>query len=43
MILVFIFVNILPQIGGEIQRFLREAPRIAKQGQEFISGIESSA
>lgn len=30
-IVIFIFVNILPQIGSEIQRFLKEAPRIAVQ------------
>jgi predicted PurR-regulated permease PerM len=41
-ILVFIFVNILPQIGGEIQNFLREAPSIATQWQDFITRIETA-
>lgn len=41
-IVVFIFVNILPQIGGEINRFLREAPKIASQGQDFLLTIEKS-
>jgi predicted PurR-regulated permease PerM len=41
-ILVFIFVNILPQIGGEIQKFLKESPRIASQGQDFIMKLEES-
>lgn len=41
-ILVFIFVNILPQIGGEVQKFLRESPRIASQGQDFIMKLEES-
>lgn len=41
-IVVFIFVNILPQIGGEIQRFLKEAPKIAVQWQDFIKKIEES-
>jgi predicted PurR-regulated permease PerM len=39
-IVVFIFVNILPQIGWEINRFLKEAPKIATEGQNFLSRIE---
>jgi predicted PurR-regulated permease PerM len=42
-ILVFIFVNIIPRIGDEISNFLRQAPRIAREGQEFIANIERSA
>ncbi len=34
--------NILPQIGSEIQRFLKEAPNIALQGKDFITKIEES-
>jgi predicted CDP-diglyceride synthetase/phosphatidate cytidylyltransferase len=30
-ILIFIFVNILPQIGGEINKFLENAGNIARQ------------
>ncbi len=30
-IVIFIFVNILPQIGDEIKWFLKDAPRIATQ------------
>ena len=41
-IVIFIFVNILPQIGSEIQRFLKEAPNIAMQWKDFITRIEES-
>lgn len=40
--MIFIFVNIVPQIGSEIQRFLKEAPNIALQGKDFIIKIEES-
>jgi predicted PurR-regulated permease PerM len=39
-IVVFIFVNILPQIGWEINKFLKDAPKIATQGQDFLKRIE---
>ena len=41
-IVIFIFVNILPQIGNELKWFLKDAPRIAAQGQDFIKKIEES-
>ncbi|MBP6981579.1 AI-2E family transporter [Candidatus Gracilibacteria bacterium] len=41
-IVIFIFVNILPQIGNELKWFLKDAPRIATQGQDFIKQIEES-
>lgn len=41
-IVIFIFVNILPQIGNEIKWFLKDAPRIANQGQDFIQKLEAS-
>lgn len=34
--------NILPQIGNELKWFLKDAPRIATQGQDFIKQIEES-
>jgi predicted PurR-regulated permease PerM len=42
-IVIFIFVNILPQIGGEINRFLRDAPKIALGWQDFLKRIEEWA
>ena len=41
-IVIFIFANILPQIGSEIQGFLGESSRIASQAQELIAKIEKS-
>ncbi|MBP9812102.1 AI-2E family transporter [Candidatus Gracilibacteria bacterium] len=41
-ILVFIFVNIIPQIGGEISKFLENAGVIARQGQDFIARVETA-
>lgn len=41
-ILVFIFINILPQIGGEIRRFLDDAGNIARQGQDFVTKVETA-
>ena len=41
-ILVFIFVNILPQIGGEINKFLNNSGNIARQGQDFITRVETA-
>ncbi len=41
-ILVFIFVNIIPQIGGEISKFLENAWVIARQGQDFIARVETA-
>ncbi len=41
-ILVFIFINIIPQIGSEIRNFLNNSGNIAHQGQDFIAKIESS-
>lgn len=35
--------NIIPQVGGEINRFLRDAPRIASQGQDFLLTIEKTS
>jgi predicted PurR-regulated permease PerM len=42
-ILIFIFVNIIPQIGRELDNFLKSSGDIARQGQDFIQRIESSA
>ncbi|GAB0174265.1 MAG: AI-2E family transporter [Candidatus Altimarinota bacterium] len=41
-ILVFIFVNIIPQIGGEIDRFIDDAGNIARQGEDFIAKVETA-
>ena len=41
-ILIFIFVNIIPQIGTELKGFLTSSSDIAKQGQEFVQSIEKS-
>ena len=42
LILVFIFVNILPQIGRELDGFLKNSSRIATQWQDFFTRIEES-
>ena len=41
-IVTFVFINIVPKIGLDIQEFIRQAPEIASRGQEFISRIEKS-
>lgn len=41
-ILIFIFVNIIPQIGWEIRNFLNNSGNIARQWQDFVDKIESS-
>ncbi len=41
-IVIFIFSNILPQIGSEVKKFLQSAPTIAFQAQDFIRKIEDS-
>lgn len=41
-ILVFIFVNIIPQIVQELNNFLSSSGEIARQVQEFIKRIETS-
>ena len=38
----FIFINIVPKIGLDIQEFITRAPEIAMRGQEFITKIEES-
>lgn len=41
-ILIFIFVSIIPQIGGEIRSFLNNSGNIAHQWQDFVEKIETS-
>lgn len=41
-IVIFIFSNILPQIGVEVKKFLQSAPTITLQAQDFISKIEDA-
>ncbi|MBP9779615.1 AI-2E family transporter [Candidatus Gracilibacteria bacterium] len=41
-IVIFVFSNILPQILGEITRFLKSAPDITLQVQDFIQKIEDA-
>lgn len=41
-LLIFIFVNIIPQIGGEIKKFLDNAGNIARQWQDFITKVETA-
>ncbi len=41
-VLIFLFVNIIPQIIREIGQFINGAPRIASQIQNFANGIEKT-
>ncbi len=41
LIIVFLFVNIIPQIIIEIGQFIGRAPQIATQLQGFVSGLEA--
>ena len=41
-VLIFLFVNIIPQIIREIGQFINGAPRIASQIQNFANGIENT-
>lgn len=41
-IVIFIFSNILPQIGVEMKKFLQSAPTITMQAQDFIQRIEDA-
>lgn len=41
-IVIFIFSNILPQIGVEVKKFLQSAPTITMQAQDFIQRIEAA-
>lgn len=42
-VVTFIFINIVPKIGTDIQEFITRAPEFAIRGQEFITKIEQAA
>lgn len=40
-VITLLFINLVPKISNEVENLIKSAPRLAAQGQDLISQLES--